>query len=151
MNKNLIIGLVIILLLIGGVVLIQNNSTNQNANVSTGINESEIDNPDTSLKKSNEDEDAIISNGDNTVTLTDDGFSPKSITIKVGEKVTWLNNSGDKATVDSSVHPTHRDYPKLNLGLFDDGEEKSLVFDESGTYKYHDHLNASKTGTVVVE
>lgn len=86
-----------------------------------------------------------------TVVLTKEGFSPKSITVKTGTEVVWLNNSGETATVNSSAHPTHLDYAPLNLGDFENGESLSLIFDTPGTYKYHNHLNASQTGEVIVE
>jgi len=85
------------------------------------------------------------------VTLTKSGFSPQIVTVKAGTKVTWTNQSGGAATVNSSVHPTHKDYLPLNLGEFGNGEALSLVFDKPGTYKYHNHLNASQFGTVIVE
>lgn len=85
------------------------------------------------------------------VVLTASGFAPQNLTVKVGTKVIWTNNSGASATVNSAVHPIHSVYPPLNLGSFGNGETLSLVFDRPGTYKYHNHLNASQTGVVVVE
>lgn len=85
------------------------------------------------------------------VTLTSSGFEPQSVTVKVGLKVVWANNSGTTATVNSADHPTHLVYPPLNLGNFGKGETLSLVFDQPGAYKYHNHLDASQTGVVVVE
>jgi len=85
------------------------------------------------------------------VNLTSSGFDPKTVTIKTGTRVIWINKSGAAATVNSAVHPTHQVYPPLNLGEFPDGSSVQLVFDKPGTYNYHDHLNPSRTGTVVVE
>ncbi|MBI2315297.1 cupredoxin domain-containing protein [Candidatus Daviesbacteria bacterium] len=85
------------------------------------------------------------------IILAVDGFSPKDLTIKIGTKVLWTNKSGSAATVDSSPHPSHTDYPQLNLGNFADGETLSLIFDKAGTYKYHNHLNSSQFGTIVVQ
>jgi plastocyanin len=148
MNKNLVIALVVALLVVGGVVMVQNNSNDQ-----AGSNTSDIqERPgDSSSVMERESADDAIAREENTVVLTSDGFSPKTLTVSVGEEVVWVNNSGGSATVDSSVHPTHRDHPELNLGTFEDGEEHKLVFDKPGTYNYHDHLNASRFGTVVVE
>ena len=86
-----------------------------------------------------------------SINLTSPGFSPNTITVKTGTRVIWLNKSGAAATVNSAIHPTHRVYTPLNLGEFPDGSSVQLVFDKPGTYKYHDHLNPSRTGTVVVE
>lgn len=150
MNKNLIIGLVVVLLAIGGFVLVQNssksktpsNSQVQDQTVSPSVMEKESVSPtgESMMKKE-----------ENTVTLTASGFTPKTITVKAGDEVIWVNKSGATATVNSAQHPTHLVYPKLNLGSFEEGEELRLVFDEKGKYNYHDHLNPSRFGTVVVE
>lgn len=76
---------------------------------------------------------------------------PDTLTIKTGEKVVWRNESGENATVDSSEHPTHLDYPPLNLGSFGDGETLELTFDEAGTYNFHNHFDDSQNGTIIVE
>lgn len=85
------------------------------------------------------------------VILDANGFSPATVTIKAGSKVVWTNKSGVGATVNSDPHPQHTDYPSLNLGRFSDGGTLELVFDKAGTYKYHNHLDASQAGTVIVE
>ncbi len=87
----------------------------------------------------------------NAVTLSQNGYSPASITIKKGERVTWVNKSGAAATVSSDPHPTHTDYPPLNLGKFPDEGSVSLTFDKPGTYGYHNHLNPGQKGTVIVQ
>ncbi len=87
----------------------------------------------------------------NTVTLTTNGFSPTSLTIKAGQTVTWVNKSGSDAAIDSNPHPVHTSYHPLNLGSFPDGGTLSLTFDKPGTYSYHNHLNPSEQGTIVVE
>lgn len=85
------------------------------------------------------------------VTISATGFSPKTVTIKVGEAVTWTNSDSANHTVNSDPHPTHTIYPSLNLGPIQPGTSKSLTFDKVGTYRYHDHLNPSLTGTVTVQ
>ena len=71
--------------------------------------------------------------------------------MKVGTKVRWVNKTAIAADVSSADHPTHLKYPPLNLGNFEPDKSVSLVFTEPGTYKYHDHLNPTKLGTVIVE
>lgn len=94
---------------------------------------------------------AAVQQGQNTVTLTSSGFSPATLTIKAGDAVTWVNNNGANATVNSAPHPAHTDYPPLNLGVFADGQSLSLTFNKAGSYKYHNHLNSAQFGTIVVE
>lgn len=85
------------------------------------------------------------------VKVTSTGFSPKTVTIKAGESVTWMNDDTAVHAVNSAVHPTHQVYPPLNLGNIQAGEKLSLTFPTAGTYKYHNHLNPSLTGSVTVE
>ena len=87
----------------------------------------------------------------NTVTLTSNGFSPVTLTISVGQTVTWVNESGQAATVNSDDHPVHTGYTQLNLGSFSDGGILTLKFDEPGTFGYHNHLNPSEIGTITVQ
>lgn len=87
----------------------------------------------------------------NVITLTSAGFSPSTLTIKVGTKVTWTNKSGNQAAVNSIPHPVHTNYSPLNLGSFADGSTLSLIFDKVGTYGYHNHLSPSQTGTIIVQ
>lgn len=86
-----------------------------------------------------------------SVTIINSGFSPQTLAVKTGTKVVWVNKSGGVVSVNSVVHPTHLVYPPLNIGNIKDGVSVSLVFDKAGTYKYHNHLNTSQAGTVVVE
>lgn len=92
-------------------------------------------------------EDAAIT----SVAITSSGFEPATVNIDVGGKVEWMNKSGEAATVNSALHPTHSIYPQLNLNEVPVNGSVSLVFDTPGTYKYHDHLNPSRTGTVEVK
>lgn len=84
------------------------------------------------------------------IMVTEDGFSPNSITVDAGTAVVWNNTGGDTANVSSAPHPAHTDFPFLNLGDLSAGDKFSLVFDTPGTYKYHNHLDSSQFGTIVV-
>lgn len=101
-----------------------------------------------------------------TIRVTAAGFEPASLAIKRGESVTWVNEASRLAWPASAVHPTHRAYPGSDIAkcgtaeaasIFDacggiaPGGSWSFVFDNAGTWKYHDHLRASVTGSVTVE
>lgn len=85
------------------------------------------------------------------VTLDKTGFSPETLTVKAGDTVTWTNKSGQDATVNSDPHPIHTSYSPLNLNNFSDGGTLTLKFDKAGTYTYHNHLNPSQRGTIIVQ
>lgn len=85
------------------------------------------------------------------VILSAKGFEPATITIKAGESISWSNNSGKEATVNSDPHPTHNFHAFLNLGTFASGSSVQAKFEDSGTYHYHNHLNPSQKGIIVVK
>lgn len=86
-----------------------------------------------------------------SVTVTNDGFNPKTLTIKTGTKVVWANKSDGTVNVSSDNHPAHLLYLFLNLGSFGKGESVEVVVEKTGTYTYHNHLNPSQKGTIIAE
>lgn len=95
-----------------------------------------------------------------TVLYADSGYSPSTLRVKVGTAVSFKNNSSQAMWTASADHPTHRLYPVTGgcIGsLFDacagikPGDSWVFKFDIAGTWKYHNHLSPSNTGTIVVE
>src|SRR3989337_840598 len=87
----------------------------------------------------------------NLITYTDSGFSPAQVSVKVGDTVTFKNDSKANIQVNSAPHPAHTQFPELNIGSIATGESKTVTFTTAGTKKYHNHLNPSQTGPMVVE
>lgn len=92
------------------------------------------------------------------VTYSDQaGFIPKTVTIKTGQTVAWVNNRERRPMwVASDPHPIHDNYQAFDtarvLGRFPEmGEGFSFTFEKPGTWTYHDHADPSKTGTVIVK
>lgn len=94
------------------------------------------------------------------ITYTDNGYSPTTFKIKKGETVIFKNKSSQLMWTASAVHPTHRVYPTTGgcLGSTFDAcqgvqpdSSWSFKFDIAGTWKYHNHSNPSRTGTIIVE
>lgn len=139
-NKILIATLAVIVVL-GAVFLLSNNANKSNTNQTTST-PTQTETTTTTAPSAD--------SADAAVTITASGYEPRTMSVKAGTKVVWTNSSGQIGNVSSVPHPTHSTYPPLNLGDFSDGETVSLVFNEPGTYGYHNHLNASQTGTVVV-
>lgn len=163
MNQKFLLAagaLIIVLLAAGGLLLANRAEVKTDASTESQTEqiedggESEEQSEDEELTEDADDEDEDTEDEDKeeaSVTLSSAGFSPKTITVKAGDTVVWKNDLGKSATVDSAPHPVHTSYPPLNLGGFSDGETLELTFTEAGTYSYHNHLNASQTGSVIVE
>ena len=86
-----------------------------------------------------------------TIKLTKTGFDQPKIKIKSGTGITFTNESGASASVNSDDHPTHKLNKFLNLGQFESGSAVQAFFTEKGTFTYHNHLKPEQKGTVVVE
>ena len=85
------------------------------------------------------------------VTYTDNGFVPRSVEIQVGETVRFINESNRPMWVASDIHPAHNILPTFDqFGVSGFGESYEYTFDEAGEWKYHDHVNASEVGTIIV-
>ena len=69
-------------------------------------------------------------------------FDPDSITVNVGDTVTWVNKSSDEHTVTG----TGWDSGYLSLG-----QTYSRKFDTAGTYNYLCTPHTQMTGTVIVK
>lgn len=149
MSKNLLaLPIIVILLLAGGYFAYTKYSGNKPA-------DSQSSTPSASSTETTtptpEGTSSAQTMGQNMIKITATGFEPKVITIKAGETITWINQDTKIRNISSDPHPQHTAYPDLNKGNIAAGKEVSLAFPKAGTYKYHDHLQATQTGTVVVE
>lgn len=95
-----------------------------------------------------------------TVTYTDSGFSPSTVTIPKGGTVIFKNAASDAVRVASNPHPLHTGYPTTGgcVGsTFDScsniapGSSWQFTFTFVGSWGYHNHLNPGEHGTVVVQ
>ena len=82
--------------------------------------------------------------GANAVSIANFAFSPASITVKVGDSVTWTNN-------DSTTHTVTADDNSFSSGDLAPGATFSFTFSKAGTFAYHCSIHPSMTGTVVVQ
>jgi plastocyanin len=100
------------------------------------------------------------------IKITTDGFEPEEVEITKGTKVTWVNEQSNPSWPASAVHPTHEVYPGSSIKkcgtpeqdkIFDacrglnQGESWSFIFNEVGEWYYHDYLNPSLKGKIVVK
>jgi plastocyanin len=92
-----------------------------------------------------------------TVTITSAGVSPASVTVAVGQTVTFINNDTRPHEIASNPHPQHGSCPSIEggLGTLAAGATRTTrSFANSGTCGYHDHLDDSNTrfqGSIIVQ
>jgi len=80
------------------------------------------------------------------------GFDPQEIKINQGDKVNFINQDKVDRWPASNIHPTHGIYPEFDPKKpIEPNQSWQFQFDKSGFFKFHDHLNPSLTGTIVVK
>lgn len=157
MNKTFTIIFVLIIVVIGGFLLFFNKS-----NVPATDNATILSNTATNtvtpkingipVETGAKMETGTVNENKLVVTYTDSGFSPKTITIKKGDSITFVNQSSGDMWVASNPHPVHTDYPAFDeKASVQKGGSWSFTFGQAGTWGYHNHKNPSSSGTVVVE
>ncbi|AKM77894.1 MAG: Plastocyanin [Candidatus Wolfebacteria bacterium GW2011_GWE1_48_7] len=85
------------------------------------------------------------------ITYGDNGFSPKPITVTAGTNIVFMNESGADMWPASAPHPTHTDYPELDAKKpIKPLNSYAFVITRVGTWKYHNHLNPTHFGSIIV-
>lgn len=95
---------------------------------------------------------APLTQNDIVVVYTDEGFSPATVNIAKGTKVMFENKSSKAFWPASGPHPEHTNYPEFDAKKsIPSGESYSFVFEKSGAWGFHDHLDSKKFGKITVE
>jgi plastocyanin len=85
------------------------------------------------------------------VTYTGSGFIPPILSVDSGTTVRFYNASNAAFWPASDPHPAHTDYPGFDaLRSYGTGESYYFTFLRTGTWGYHNHLNPTQTGSIVV-
>jgi plastocyanin len=78
------------------------------------------------------------------VTIQNFAFSPASLTINVGDTVTWTN-------MDSVTHTATATDGSFDTGNIASGASGSVTFDTAGTFNYICSIHPNMTGTIIVQ
>ena len=71
--------------------------------------------------------------------------------LQKGETVRFINESSVGMWVATDEHPQHTILSTFDqFGIAENGESYDYTFEKSGTWGYHDHIDASKLGTIIV-
>src|SRR3989344_5007515 len=155
MDRNIIIGIIAAIIVVGGGIYLWQNSPSAPGNtvpkMTSGTNEST---PAGSETQNGTGSGAGVGVGVGVGADAGLEVVPSAMTV------TWVNETGGTMWVASAMHPTHMVYDGTSREVhcpgtiaFDQcasGNRYSFTFDKVGTWNYHDHVNAGKFGSVVV-
>jgi plastocyanin len=79
-----------------------------------------------------------------SVTITDFEFTPASITVNVGDTVTWTNNG-------PTAHSATASNGSFDTGTFPRGQSRSHTFDAAGSFRYICTPHPFMKGSVTVQ
>src|SRR5215468_8276173 len=82
---------------------------------------------------------------ENKIEIKDFAFNPQTITVKSGEKITWINRDEEPHTV-VSVGKQFKKSPGL-----DTDQTYTITAGVPGTYTYYCSVHPKMTGTIVIE
>ena len=156
MNKTFTIALVLVIVVFGGYFLLK-GKVQAPTNTET---------PDTTIPILDSSIPANQLNSQYVITYTNAGYSPNTLTIKLGDTVTWANDSSQNMWTASAMHPSHIVYSGTSLsehcpdtvGISFDackgiapGNIWSFVFNKKGEWGFHNHLKSDHFGKIIVE
>lgn len=144
----IVTGIIAIVLVIGGIIAFgRKNSSSTNTSTSVPTNSANLP-PTTADNSSTGAQPAAIAA---TITYSDSGFSPSTITVNSGDTIAIKNTSSTTMQFQSNPHPIHTDDPELNVGVINAGQTGTTKVTTKGTFGYHNHLNPSQTASIVVK
>ena len=89
--------------------------------------------------------DDSTSSKQNRIEIKDFAFNPQTLTVKSGEKVTWINRDDEPHTIVS----VEKQFKKSTA--LDTDQEFTITAGTPGTYSYFCSVHPKMTGTIVVE
>jgi plastocyanin len=81
----------------------------------------------------------------NKIEIKDFAFNPQTITVKSGDKITWINRDEEPHTIVS----VEKQFKKSSA--LDTDQEFTITAGAPGTYTYYCSVHPKMTGTIVVK
>ncbi len=131
MNNKVLIGIIVLVVVSGGIFLMKGQYGTMGQQETTSQTQ-----PATQSGSS-------PAMAKNAVTIQNMAFSPASMTVKVGDKVTWMNQ-------DSVGHSATGDDKSFDTGVLAQGQSESATFSKAGTYAYHCSVHPNMKATIIV-
>jgi plastocyanin len=87
----------------------------------------------------------IIGTSGNRIEIKDFAFNPRTVTVRSGEKITWINRDEEPHTIVS----VEKQFKKSSA--LDTDQEFTITAGSPGIYTYYCSVHPKMTGTIVVE
>ncbi len=101
-------------------------------------------------EESTEEEEEVVDETEFTVQMTDDGFVPETLTLNVGDTITWVNEREDPPLHQAMVVGLRLHNDILSPVLLP-GETYTWTFTETGEYDIVDGILSSASMEIIVE
>ena len=87
-----------------------------------------------------------------TIVITEDGFTPESLTVSVGTTIKFVNSDTYWHWPASDPHPSHTFYSELDPKQpIKPGTVWEVTLSKAGTWGLHDHLAPYVIGSITVK
>ena len=96
------------------------------------------------------DEKQVAGTNEIRVSITDEGFSPSTITVTKDTKVVWVNDTAAPHKVGANPYPDASSLPGLKSDVIAPGESYGYTFKDAGTFNYADYTAPTVGGSVQV-
>lgn len=152
MNKMVVMAIAVLVLAVGSGAYVLSVAKSDNPKTDSADTNTPSPKPSTSTSTDtgNSNTDTSVPSAA-TITYSNSGFDPATMTVTAGSKVTIKNTSSRTLDFNSDPHPQHTDDPELNAGLISSGESKTITVTKTGSHSYHNHLSPGDTGTLIVQ
>ena len=147
-----IIGVLVLIVAIGGWIALNRDDSSKVVEDNSNTQDVPVKTEESAPETNTDAEQSPESVQSFEISYTSSGFSPSSLTVSVGDTVTFTNNSNGQMWVASNPHPIHTD-----LSGFDsrkgvsNGETYEFTFNTAGSHSYHNHLGTNNGGTIIVK
>lgn len=140
----LIVGLLVSMVLVVGCGTTSTNTGSGTTGTSAAATTETSDEGALGTTETSEGQEGEEARDEATVDIRDFRFSPETVTIKRGGRVTWTNR-------DSVGHTATGDDNEFDSGILNNGQSYTQTFNEVGQFNYHCTPHPQMRATVIVQ
>lgn len=86
-----------------------------------------------------------------TIRITDKGFVPSTLLVKQNTRIIWTNTDGSLHQIASNSQTEAKSLGNLKSEILNTAQTYSYTASTAGSFAYHDPMQPTLNGTIVVE